>query len=166
MTLGETALIRTSRPFKLPDAIPFVRREPISREISFGYCEAREKGACICVSETGYFLPNKIQTEGGPGWGWGSLYYMRMRPLQDKHDDRSPRLVKHSGIWQQKAVLVGGPKVWAIYKWWFARISEPFPSVSFFSLFLPCDKIFSNARLMFILFHHDNVMGGFGHWLY
>ena len=39
---------------------------------------------------------------------------MRTRPVQDKHDDRSPRLVKHSGIRQQKAVLVGGPKVWAI----------------------------------------------------
>lgn len=36
------------------------------------------------------------------------------RPVQDRHDDRSPRLVKHSGIRQQQAVLVGGPKVWVI----------------------------------------------------
>ena len=26
--------------------------------------------------------------------------------------------------------------MWAIYKWWFARIFEPFPSVSFFFFFL------------------------------
>lgn len=43
-------------------------------------------------------------------------------------------------------------------EWWFARIS------SFFSPFLvlrfpPCHEIFSNARLMFILFHHDDVIG-------
>ena len=76
--------------------------------------------------------PNQKLTEGGPGWGWGSLYYMRTRPLQDKHDDRSPRLVKHSGVWQQKAVLAGGPKVWAIYNGGSRAFSSLFLRLFFF----------------------------------
>ena len=55
--------------------------------------------------------------------------------------------------------------MWAIYNGGSRAFSSLFLRF-LFSLFLPCDKIFSNARLMFILFHHDNVMGGFGHWLY
>ena len=45
---------------------------------------------------------------------WGGGFTCGTRAVQDKLWDRSPHLSEHSGIRQQKAVLVGGPKVWAI----------------------------------------------------
>ena len=41
--------------------------------------------------------------------------------------------------------------------------SELISSLSFFDFF--CHETFSNAWLMFILFHHDKLVGGFGRWL-
>ena len=44
----------------------------------------------VFVCGTDQFSPKKISKTARD-------LYMRMRPLQDKHDYRSPRLVKHSG---------------------------------------------------------------------
>ena len=35
-------------------------------------------------------------------------------------------------------------------------------SLHFFLRFLRCDEAFSNARLMFTLSHHNDLVGGFG----
>ena len=164
MTLGETAPIRTSHLFKLPDPLPFVRREPTCRESLFGYRDGRERGACICVSGTSYFLPNQKKRWAGC-WG-GALFttcgrdLFRISMTIDLHVWSSI-----AGYGSRKRSWLEDQKCGQFTMVVRAHFRAFFPRFLFLH-FLPCDKTFSDGRLMFILFHHDNVMGGFGHWLY
>lgn len=65
---------------------------------------------------------------------------MRTRHVQDKHDDRSPRLVKHSGIRQQDSGVGWGTKSVGNLEWWFARIRASFVRSFFDFLFITKDS--------------------------
>ena len=81
---------------------------------------------------------------------------MWTRPVQDKHDDRSPRLVKHSGGTAAESGVGWGTKSVGYLEWRFAGISSFFCPFSFLSI-SSLSRELSNAWLMLILFRHDKT---------
>ena len=84
---------------------------------------------------------------------------MRTRPVQDKHDDRSPHLVQHSGLRQQDSGVGWGSKSVGRFR----MVVRAHFRTSFLQTFLhfpPCHENFSNAGLSrFILLHHGDLIG-------
>ena len=80
---------------------------------------------------------------------------MWTRPVQDKHDDRSPRLVKHSGGTAAESGVDWGTKSVGYLEWRSAGISRLF--CPFLSSIFSLSRELSNARLMLILFRHDKT---------